>query len=93
MDDLEQLLDEGDIFSRISPYELERNDGRVFIFVQEVLAGERKGLFVAYPAFIIRETKDEYIATGTSHEEALRKCLSQIKGVPTRQMMTEAVTS
>ncbi len=86
MDDLEQLLDDGDAFSRISSYELERNDGRVFIFVHEVLVGERKGWFFAYPTFIMGLPKDEYVATGTSHEEALRKCLSRIKGVPTRPL-------
>lgn len=88
MDGIDKLLDPEDIFSSVKVYQLNRNDHRVFIYVHEILAGEGKGLFIAYPTLILGESKEQYMCTGTSPKEALKKCLASIKGVAnTRDLM------
>ncbi len=86
---LEQFLNPGEILSSVTIYNLDRTagQGRVFIYVHQVLAGEGKGLFVAYPTLIIGTTKAEYMVTGDSHEEALEKCLEAIKAVAIDEMI------
>jgi hypothetical protein len=89
MEGLEHLLNPGEIFSNVTIYNLDRTggQGRVFIFVHQVLAGEGKGLFIAYPTLIVGQTKAEYMITGDTHEEALQKCLEAIKAVPIEEMI------
>jgi len=87
MDTLEQLINTGDCFTQVSLYQLLREDGRVFIFVHEIIAGEGKGSFMAHPThLLVHHNKDEYVGTGESRDEALRDCLARIKGVPTKDM-------
>jgi hypothetical protein len=82
MDNIEDVLQPGDVFSRIQMYELNREkSGRVFIFVHEILNGDSKGHFTAYPTSIVGGTKDEYLCVGNSHDEVLKECLSRLKGV------------
>ena len=82
----EQLIDTGDCFTQVSLYQLLREDGRVFIFVHEIMAGEGKGSFMAHPTHLLGHHKDEYVGTGKSRDEALRDCLARIKGLSTKDM-------
>ena len=83
---LEQLVNPADSFSQVSLYQLLRDDGRVFIFVHKILAGAGKGSFMAHPTHLLGLHKDEYVGTGKSRDEALRDCLTRIKGVSTKDM-------
>ena len=83
----EQLINTRDCFTQVSLYQLLREDGRVFIFVHEILAGAGEGSFMAHPTHLVgRHKDDEYVGTGKSRDEALRDCLARIKGVPTKDM-------
>ena len=48
--------------------------------MHEFLNGENKGKFCAEPTDIINQCS-EYLGIGDSVEEALKKCLTKIKGV------------
>ena len=90
MENIEELLSQGDILSRVHQFELQREEGRMFITVKEILGGSIKGKFVAIPNFVIQEcSNSEYIGLGGSVEEALKDCLKRIKGVPLHQIIPE----
>jgi hypothetical protein len=86
-------IDEGDVLTEVKKYELTResNLGRLFIDVHKVIEGKKTGLYVAIPGLILGGTKDKYITTGESAEEALAKCLDLVKGVPTEQIISRPV--
>ena len=86
VDTLEQLINTGDCFTQVSLYQLLREDGRVFIFVNKIIAGAGKGSFMAHPTHLLGRHKDEYVGTGKSRDEALRNCLARIKGISTKDM-------
>jgi len=91
MENIEELLSQDDILLRVHQFELEREEGRMFITVNEVLGGSIKGRFFAIPNFVfIQEcVNSEYIGQGGSVEEALKDCLKRIKGVPLSQIIPE----
>jgi hypothetical protein len=82
----EELINTGDCFTQVSLYQLLREDGRLFIFVHKIIAGAAKGSFMAHPTHLVGRHKDEYVGTGKSRDEALRDCLTRIKGVTTKDM-------
>ena len=86
MNTFDQLINTGDCFTQVSLYQLLREDGRVFIFVHEILAGVGKGSFMAHPTHLACPHKAEYVGTGESRDEALSDCLARIKGVSTKDM-------
>lgn len=81
MDDINTLLDQDDILSCVHQYELLRGNDRCFIHVYEVLSSTKKSKFIACPSLIIKECSDAFIGNGDTKEEALKECLSKIKGV------------
>ena len=84
MEDLKRLLAKGDLLSRVVWYELNRfddNGQKISICVHEFLNGDHKGKFCAEPTDIISQCKSEYLGVGDSVEEALEKCLKNIKAV------------
>ena len=84
MEDLNKLLAERDLLTRVVWYELNRfadTGQKISICVHEFLNGENKGKFCAEPTDIINQCKAEYLGIGDSVEEALKKCLTKIKGV------------
>ncbi len=90
MENIEELLSQDDILSRVHQFELQREEGRMFITVKEILGGSIKGRFFAIPNFVIQECGNpEYIGQGGSVEEALKDCLKRIKGVPLSQIIPE----
>ncbi len=74
-------INEDETLSKISRYELSRDEGRFWIEVHEVIAGEREGVFVACPTLFVSSAKQEYIVKSDSAEEALINCLHKIKNV------------
>jgi hypothetical protein len=90
MENIEALLSQDDILSRVHQFELQREEGRMFITVKEILGGSIKVRVVAIPNFFIQDCIDsEYIGSGDSVEEALKDCLKRIKGVPLLQIIPE----
>ncbi|MDR4504406.1 MAG: hypothetical protein MRK01_06370 [Candidatus Scalindua sp.] len=86
----EGLLDRDDVLSRVHQFELEREEGKIFINVREPLGGSAKGTFIAVPTLIMKDcTNTAYVGLGDTIEESLRDCLKRIKGVPFRQIIPE----
>jgi hypothetical protein len=86
----EGLLNLDDVLSRVHQFELEREEGKIFINVREPLGGSDKGTFIAVPTLITRDcTNTAYVGLGDTIEEALEDCLKRIKGVSFRQIMLE----
>ena len=52
-----------------------------------MLTGDHRGRFYAVPNLVIRESKEEYIGIGGSLEEALKNCLTKIKGIPIEEII------
>jgi len=81
MKGLENFLNQDEILSHIYRYELDREEGRIFIDVHEILFPQ-KNKFIATPTLLHSSRDSKYIGTGNSIEEALRDCLKKIKGIP-----------
>ncbi|MDR4497980.1 MAG: hypothetical protein MRK02_08705 [Candidatus Scalindua sp.] len=83
-----ELLNQDDVLSRIHQFELEREEGKIFINIREPLGGSDKGTFIAVPTVIIQDcTNTQYVGLGDTIEEALEDCLKRIKGVSFSQII------
>ena len=74
-------LDENDILTRVSRYNLIRNARMIYIDVHERLAGKLAGKFVAVPNLINIVARQEFQGTGETETQALEDSLSKIKGL------------
>jgi len=74
-------ISKGDILTKVSKYELNRDELRVFIEVHKVLVGEEINHFIAVPTLLTRNAKEKYFGKGESEEEALKNCLEKIKDI------------
>ena len=72
-------LMENDILTRVSRYNLIRNQRMIYIDVHERLAGNLAGRFVAVPNLINIVARQEFQGTGETEPEALENCLAKIK--------------
>ena len=72
-------LNENDILTKISRYNLIRNQKLIYIDVHETKAGNLAGKFVAVPNLINIVAKQEYQGTGETEAQALENCLQKIK--------------
>ncbi len=79
-DTVDALLD-GAILSAISNYQLERNDGRLYIVVHEILSSPLRGKFLAVPTITDRDGDAAFIGEGATSDDALRECLRKLHGV------------
>ena len=70
-----------DILTKVSRYNLIRNQRMIYIDVHERLAGSLAGKFVAVPNLINIVARQEYQGTGETELEALEDSLSKIKGL------------
>ena len=75
-----QDLNPQDILTKVTRYNLIRHERMVYIDVHERLAGNLAGAFVAVPNLINIVAKQEFQAIGETESEALKNCLSKIKG-------------
>jgi len=73
-----QLM-ENDILTKVSRYNLIRNQRMIYIDVHESLAGNLAGQFVAVPNLINLIAKQEFQGVGETETEALNNCLAKIK--------------
>ncbi len=72
-------LMENDILTKVSRYNLIRNQRMIYIDVHESLAGNLAGKFVAVPNLINIIAKQEFQGIGETEAEALNNCLARIK--------------
>jgi hypothetical protein len=90
MENIEELLNQDDVLSRVHQYELERDEERVFINVREPIGGSSKGSFIAVPSLISKECNNtDYVGLGDSKDEALNDCLKRIKGLSLHQIIPQ----
>ncbi len=74
-------LEENDILTRVSRYNLIRNSRMIYIDVHERLAGNLAGKFVAVPNLINIVARQEFQGTGETESEALQDSISKVKGM------------
>ena len=72
-------LTENDILTKISRYNLIRNQRLIYIDVHETIAGKLAGKFVAVPNLINIVARQEFQGIGETETEALGNCLQRIK--------------
>jgi hypothetical protein len=72
-------LTENDILTKISRYNLIRNQRLIYIDVHETIAGKLAGKFVAVPNLINIVARQEFQGIGETETEALENCLQRIK--------------
>jgi hypothetical protein len=72
-------LMKNDILTKVSRYNLIRNQRLIYIDVHERLAGNLADRFVAVPNLINIVARQEFQGTGESEAEALEDCLAKIK--------------
>jgi hypothetical protein len=74
-----QSLKENDILTKISRYNLIRNERLIYIDVHETKAGKLAGKFVAVPNLINIVARQEFQGTGETEDKALENCLQKIR--------------
>ena len=74
-----QNLRENDILTKVSRYNLIRNQRMIYIDVHETIAGQLAGKFVAVPNLINIIARQDFQGVGITESEALNDCLSKIK--------------
>jgi hypothetical protein len=74
-----QQLIENDILTKVSRYNLIRNQRMIYIDVHESLAGRLAAKFVAVPNLINIIARQEFQGVGATEAEALDNCLLKIK--------------
>ena len=74
-------LDNNDILTRVSRYNLIRNSRMIYIDVHERLAGNLAGKFVAVPNLINIVARQEFQGTGETESEALQDSISKVRGM------------
>jgi len=72
-------LMENDILTKVSRYNLIRNQRMIYIDIHERLAGKLAGKFVAVPNLINIIARQEFQGSGDTEAEALDSCLLKIK--------------
>jgi hypothetical protein len=79
--EVESMLEllKNDILTKVSRYNLIRNQRLIYIDVHERLAGNLADRFVAVPNLVNIVARQEFQGTGKSETEALKDCLSKIK--------------
>jgi hypothetical protein len=74
-------LIENDILTKVSRYNLIRNERLIYVDVHETMAGNLAGKFVAVPNLINIVARQEFQGTGETEAEALENCLQKIKNI------------
>lgn len=72
-------LNQKDILTKISRYNLIRNERLIYIDVHEAKAGKLAAKFVAVPNLVNIIAKQEFQGTGETETKALQNCLQKIK--------------
>lgn len=74
-----QELNEADILTRVTRYNLIRDARMLYIDVHERMAGNLAGRFVAVPNLVNIVAKPDFQGVGENEAQALQNCLAKIK--------------
>ena len=74
-------LNDQDILTKVTRYNLIRNERMIYIDVHQRLSGALAGKFLAVPNLINIVARQEYQGAGETETEALQTCLSKIKNM------------
>jgi hypothetical protein len=74
-------LNEGDILTKVSRYNLIRDQRMLYIDVHERIAGNLAGNYLAVPNLINIVARPQYQGVGQTESEAIADCLKKIKGL------------
>lgn len=72
-------LNDQDILTKVTRYNLIRNERMIYIDVHERVSGNLAGNFLAVPNLINIVAKQEHQGVGDTEAEALKDCLAKIK--------------
>ncbi|MGD2096523.1 MAG: hypothetical protein PVG35_03025 [Desulfobacterales bacterium] len=86
-----QSLQENDILTKTTRYNLIRNERLIYIDVHETKAGNLAGKFVAVPNLVNIVAKQEFQGTGDTEEMALENCLQKIRELEIEDLFPRAV--
>jgi hypothetical protein len=76
-----QNLSSGDILTKVSRYNLIRDQRMIYIDIHQTLAGNLAGPHVAVPNLINIVARQRYQGIGQTEAAALKDCLAKIKGL------------
>jgi len=82
-------LNESDILTRVTRYNLIRSARLVYIDVHEALYGTLADRFVAVPNLVNIVAKQEFQGTGDTEAAALDDCLAKIKNLNIEDLFPE----
>ena len=74
-------LDQNDILTKISRYNLIRNGRMMYIDVHEKIQGNLADKFIAVPNLVNIVAKPEHQGSGEEEHSALKDCLKKIKNL------------
>jgi len=74
-------LNQNDILTKISRYNLIRNGRMVYIDVHRKIQGNLAADFIAVPNLVNIVAKPEHQGAGEDEQKALENCLKKIKGL------------
>jgi hypothetical protein len=74
-------LNAQDILTKVTRYNLIRNERMIYIDVHQRLSGKLAGKFLSVPNLINIVARQEYQGVGDTEAEALQNCLSKIKNM------------
>ena len=72
-------LNEQDILTKVTRYNLIRNERMIYIDVHERISGNLAGNFLAVPNLINIVARQEFQGIGDTEDRALKDCLTKIK--------------
>ena len=82
-------LNEQDILTKVTRYNLIRNERMIYIDIHEKVSGNLAGNFLAVPNLINIVAKQEYQGVGDTETDALNDCLSKIKKLGIEDLFPE----
>ena len=82
-------LNEQDILTKVTRYNLIRNERMIYIDVHERIAGNIAGDFLAVPNLINIVARQELQGVGDTAANALKDCLAKIKGLGIEDLFPE----
>jgi hypothetical protein len=84
-------LQPNDILTRITRYNLIRNQRLIYIDVHEAVHGKLAGKFVAVPNLINIIAEQKYQGVGDTESEGLQNCLAKIQNVQIEDLFPRKV--
>lgn len=79
-------LHKDDIFTKVSRFNLIRNGRMLYIDVHQSIQGQLAAKFIAVPNLVNIIAKPEQQGIGESEQEAIKDCLTKIKGQPIEEI-------